>query len=434
MTEPRHKIRPYSIKNCYIIPIRYLYGTAAEINFWDVIYYRAFKGQGSFDTSTQELVEQMGFSRQMVGRLRQQALEEKQLVQDISWVGGNRFALHIPNYASMRRGVVWKPLGYVSNGWHLVIEPAIPKRILNLFLQQPRHQVYHLDVNYIADKCKRRYLYDDYRPTAPLNQADVGKALRLLVRMGLLSPEDGGFRLEWARFNQAAPGDGPLFDEPDPREHPSFVQAAAADAARAELALELLDLGHYDLDMHLADIFRDLIYVRSSDYPVLKAKVYRHRNRPPGDNRWLNTWRAFQYELRRRIAEVRAPKNTLSLADKTLATCQLDLNIEQAGDQVLAVRLVSRVEWPWYMNVPSAGAPDNGGESDTPPHSVRLELQSNNQILFKRVVEPNDAEVRYTLHPEAWSDPNSSLMLAATCAQPLPGVHVEAWLEARLRR
>ena len=44
---------------CYAIPIRFLYGTAAEINFWDVIYYRAHEAGGAFDTSTKELAEQI---------------------------------------------------------------------------------------------------------------------------------------------------------------------------------------------------------------------------------------------------------------------------------------------------------------------------------------------------------------------------------------
>ena len=32
---------PFYVVGCYAIPIRFLYGTAAEINFWDVVYFRA---------------------------------------------------------------------------------------------------------------------------------------------------------------------------------------------------------------------------------------------------------------------------------------------------------------------------------------------------------------------------------------------------------
>jgi len=60
---------------CYPVPIRFLYGTAAEINFWDVVYCRAAAGGGAFETSTQELAEQTGLARQVVSKLRQAASE-----------------------------------------------------------------------------------------------------------------------------------------------------------------------------------------------------------------------------------------------------------------------------------------------------------------------------------------------------------------------
>ena len=44
------------------------------------------------------------------------------------------------------------------------------------------------------------------------------------------------------------------------------------------------------------------------------------------------------------------------------------------------------------------------------------------------------AEVRHTIHPDVWPDPTTPLTLTARCPHPLPGLHVEAWLEARLRR
>lgn len=411
---------------CYSVPIRFLHGTAAEINFWDVIYFRAHQAGGAFDTSTQELVEQAGLSRQMIGRLRRGAIEHGELIQDVSWVGGNRFVLQVPACGRPAKGVVWKPLGYVCNGWHQVVTPAIPKRVLNLYLQRPRQWVYHLDPAYIAAKCKRRFLYQDRQSATPLNLVDVGKALRLLVRLGLLVPEGDGLRVDWESFNRPAPIDGPAFDEPDLREHPSFRRAVAADPERAKRALELLDIGRYDMELHFSAILRDLAYVRESDYPVLKAKVYRHRNRPPGSKRWLNTWRAFQYELKRRITEIRSPKSVLDLGETNSAACALALDLGQAQGCVLAVRLVSRVEWPWYLDLP-------GGAIASEP-TVQIELLLNDEVLFARTVEPSDAEVRHTLPPDEWPGPGASAVFVAGCQRPMPGVHVEAWLEARLRR
>ncbi|MGD9101570.1 MAG: hypothetical protein PVF45_13895 [Anaerolineae bacterium] len=424
----RKNIRPSFTDGCYAVPIRFLYGTAAEINFWDVVYFGAHQAGGAFETSTQELVQQTGLSRQMVGRLRRQAIERGELAEDVSWGSGRRFVLRLPGWPP-KKGVIWKPLGYVRHDWHHAVTPAIPKRVLNLYLQQPRQQVYRLETNYIAAKCKRRFPKDKYRPVAPLNSADVGRALRLLVRLGLLTPEENGFRIAWETFNRSAPLEGPSFDAPDPREHPLFRQAAAAAPRRAERALELLDMGHYDVDTHLSAIVRDLAYVRDDDYSLLKAKVHRHRNRPPGPNRWRDTWRAFQYELKRRVSEIQAPKNVLNLGEATSLACALALDLGQAPGRVLAVRMVSRVEWPWHLSAP-AGAQSNDGPRAP---AVRLELRSGREALFRRTVRPNDAEVRYTLHPDKWPG-SAPLTLAAHCDRPLPGVHVEVWLEARLRR
>jgi len=166
-----------------------------------------------------------------------------------------------------------------------------------------------------------------------------------------------------------------------------------------------------------------LAYVRSGDYSLLKAKVHRHRNRPPGPNRWRDTWRAFQYELKRRVAEVRGAKSVLPLGRATCARCSLALHRDLVSGRVLAVRMVSRVEWPWYSR-----------QADPAISAVRLELWSGDRMLFARTVGPGDSEVRYALHPDEWPNPDASFALTARCDCPLPGVHVEAWLEARLRR
>ncbi|MFN2272412.1 MAG: hypothetical protein ACK2US_16340 [Anaerolineae bacterium] len=252
-----HKTSHYTA-GCYAVPIRFLYGTAAECNFWDIMCFHARKGGGAFDTSSQELAEQAGFSRQTVSKLQREAIKHRDLAKDASWISGRHFVLRIPRYDQLTKGIVWKPLGYVRNGWHQVVTPAIPKRVLNLYLQQPRQQVYFLDPGYVAARCRRRFPYDKTRAAAPLNLADVGKALRLLVQLGLLVPEGRGFRIDWDTFNRPAPVEGACFDDPDPHKHPLFEKAAAVDRERAEHALELLGTGHLDLETHFSDVFRDL--------------------------------------------------------------------------------------------------------------------------------------------------------------------------------
>jgi hypothetical protein len=64
------------------IPIRFLYGTAAEINFLDVVSIARTKARANLTHPAQELVAQTGLTRQMIGRLRQQALAAGDLYED----------------------------------------------------------------------------------------------------------------------------------------------------------------------------------------------------------------------------------------------------------------------------------------------------------------------------------------------------------------
>ena len=148
---PQDQLSPYTAGG-YPVPIRFLYGTAAEINFWDVVYFHAYAGDGAFDMSTPELIEQTGLSRQMIGQLRRAAAAHGEIVEDVSFDGGHRFRVKIPHFDPLTKGFIWKPAGYVTRGWLRVVTPAIPKRVLNLYLQQPRQRVYRLTPQHIATR------------------------------------------------------------------------------------------------------------------------------------------------------------------------------------------------------------------------------------------------------------------------------------------
>ncbi len=410
---------PY-FPGCYPIPIRFLYGTAAEINFWDVVFYRAHQSEGEFDTSTQELVAQTGLTRQMIGRLRQQALAAGDLYEDSSLHDGRRFVLRLPADLNLTKGVVWKPLDYVRNGWLHRVTPAVPKRVLNLYLQQPRQRVYRLTPVYIAAKCVRRFLYEVYEPAVPLNQADIGKALRLLVRLGLFVPQDDGYRIAWETFATPAPAAGPDSDAPDWRGHPYYLQAAVLHADRAAQTLELVDVGNYDFETHFQEIFRDLAYVRLADYERLKARVQRYRHRPPDKNRWRNVWRAFQRALQRQQTRFTGAKQVIPLENGgSRVTLSLDLGAREA--EAVAVVLVSRLEWPWMLAT----------QPSLP--TVQLTLYADSQILYRWENTLGDTEKRLPLPFQVW---NSDVVwtFQAACNTPQPGAHVEVWLEAQLRK
>ena len=411
-------IPPYT-SGCYAIPIRFLYGSAAEINFWDVVYFRAHQSGGTFETSTQELVEQVGLTRQMIGQLRQAAVEHQELIEDVSFESGWRFSLTVSNFGELSKGIVWKPLGYVGNGWHRVVTPAIPKRVLNLYFQQPRQRVYHLDMSYLINKCRRYFPYGEYRPVEPLKAADISKSLKLLLRLGILFPEDDGYRIDWEALNHPAPAVPPTFDEPDPRGHPLFRQSAELDPTRAKRALELIDIGQFDLEASFADIFRDLLYVTSDDFGLLKNKVHVRRNRPPGATRWRDTWKAFLTERRRRASEIRSAKIVVPLATAGTVDIPLVFDPGEVAGRILAARFVARVEWPWHFSESIA---------------VILELSANGTVLYHRTIYTGDTEIRCPVNFDNWPDWNEPLRLTVLCSSSAPGVHVEAWIEARLRR
>ncbi len=404
----------------YPIPIRFLYGTAAEINFWDVVYFRAYIGGGFFETSTQELAEQTGLTRQMVSKLRQAAIEHGELTEDVSFTSGHRFHVRIPQFDQLKRGIIWKPLGYIENGWQHVVTPAIPKRVLNLYLQQPRQRVYRLDLRYIAAKCQRHFLYHQHQPIGPLNTADVSNALRVLIQLGLLAPEGDGLRIDWSTFTRPAPATPPQLTMIEPREHRLFVESYAIDPVRAERALELLLAGNYEIDVHFADIFHDLAYIhREDDYHLLRKKVYTRRSRLPGPNRWKETWRVFHNDLKRRASEIRFPKVTLNLGEATQLDTPLVVAPIQSTRPVSAVVMVARVERSWYVQ-------------DATP--IQLEVAAFDRILFTRSIGVGDGEVRFSLPSDRWAAALTELTLRARSEQPLPGVQVEAWVEAKFQR
>jgi hypothetical protein len=316
--------------------------------------------------------------------------------------------------------LIWKPLGYVANGWQHIVTPAIPKRVLNLYLQQPRQRVYRLDLRYVAAHCQRRLLYSQHQPAGPLNAADVSNALRLLVQLGLFVPAENGFRLDWPTFNRPAPASPARFANPNLREHHLFVELFAIDPIRAERALELVLVGNYEIDLHFADIFYDLAYIhQEDDYCLLRHKAYTRRNRLPGPQRWKETWRVFHSELKRRAAEIRFPKVILKLDRATHSAAALAVNLSQVKRSVSAVSAIARLEYPWYL------------QEMTP---VQLDVLARDRVLFTRTLGFEDGEVRFMLPPDQWVGIPAALTLQARCERPLPGVQVEAWIEAKLQR
>jgi hypothetical protein len=198
-----------------------------------------------------------------------------------------------------------------------------------------------------------------------------------------------------------------------------FRQSAELDPTRAKRALELIDIGQFDLEASFADIFRDLLYVTSDDFGLLKNKVHVRRNRPPGATRWRDTWKAFLTERRRRASEIRSAKIVVPLATAGKVDIPLVFDPGEVAGRILAARFVARVEWPWHFSESIA---------------VILELSANGTVLYHRTIYTGDTEIRCPVNFDNWPDWNEPLRLTVLCSSSAPGVHVEAWIEARLRR
>ena len=84
-----------------------------------------------------------------------------------------------------------------------------------------------------------------------------------------------------------------------------------------------------------------------------------------------------------------------------------------------ALVTIARVEWPWYVQ---AAAP------------VQLDVLLSERVLFTRSFNVGEGEVRFPLPPDQWADALSHLAVRVRYDQPMPGVRVEAWVEAKLQR
>jgi len=114
---------------------------------------------------------------------------------------------------------------------------------------------------------------------------------------------------------------------------------------------------------------------------------------------------------------------------RKFATCAQDSSIEEQVDEHKCNTL------PFKPNCArSAAASCAGCYAILIRVSYGTAAEINFWRLFTWTVGPDRAEVRHQLAQGEWSDPAKPLVLHAQCDKPLPGVHVEAWLEAQLRR
>ena len=119
------------------LPRRYTALARRQMDFWDAVYYLAHLGGGRTVVSSQELGALTGLDRRKITPLLKTALQQGQLRQDVPLnpPGPWHFELILLHY-HIESDVILKPLGYVAHGWLRLVQPALPKRLLNHLLSQ----------------------------------------------------------------------------------------------------------------------------------------------------------------------------------------------------------------------------------------------------------------------------------------------------------
>ncbi|MEM7344415.1 MAG: hypothetical protein AAF485_09230, partial [Chloroflexota bacterium] len=155
----KKNVKPTNLKHTatYRVPIRYLNGNAAEMLFWDAVYYLlAIKGEWvkgigyqMVETNKQELEALTGLSRKEIGKLRRKAANQDDPRYNILEEKGDDPGCYVLSLAAyetlLQKNVIEKPISYMANGWgpHLDYPEGrhsrFPLTVINHLLRLPPH-------------------------------------------------------------------------------------------------------------------------------------------------------------------------------------------------------------------------------------------------------------------------------------------------------
>jgi len=342
----------------YPIPIQFLKGNLADMAFYHVLFYMLSRRRPSHiapwddsenwswrsekadehwrrvECTNEQFLSLTGLSPSGFNEFRNKLLQNgRDEIYTIHEEVGSDFVLHMPHYdTAVKRRVIQIPVQFIENNWlHLMCDKLAKGKsgrfrlaIINQFLRKPKGQrVLSLP------EIRRRTNLDNQ--TLP-ERKKVLATLDDLIQFGLIHAVAGEkYQLNEAMFAQPAPQT--TTTAVSHLSYPAIVQHALEEnPALAELALECVEKGKFDIDENFDRIYRDLHYIDIElERGLLVDKVQRDENKIrslPNDARWRAKWRGHKKALMRksRSHAERSPKIPIPLDEtgEQRVTLQID--------------------------------------------------------------------------------------------------------------
>lgn len=407
----------------YRVPIRYLNGNAADMLFWDAVYYLLETEGNTNDegiryvqTRNSDLEELTGLSSRKIRDLRNKAAQQDDKHYNLWEYYGDdpsHYILALENYETLlSKHVIQKPVSYVENGWLKNLDyfskkhSRFPLAVINLFFRKPNGaSIKHEE---LVKRCK----HPDRK--MPPDGHKIDKALSHLRQLGAIEPAaGGGYRLIKKCFDSE-----PKLSGFTRGLYPNLWDQNQSRAKSAEM---LLCHGNFDL-VHFADIFRDLEYVHNKrELALLEKVVYRHRNKPPSANRWQTCWGAFQKKLKKKTKPISNGKVQIDFSQDIRQEIKLGrLNVDH--ERLLWAKVVLWVNWPDFLLRQLAYHP-------TVP-TIQVTLLQEGNVLWRKELTAEDGVKRCDLTKSMKQAPNEGYVLILEADEDLRMVSVDTKLEA----
>lgn len=404
----------------YSVPKRFQNANAAEMLFWDAIYYSlAVHGEKygrcgrAVELTLTKLNKLTGLSTPGLSKLKghlygadHDFFEEEGVIQ-------HSFRLISPSYyQDIKKHCVKKPIGLIEQGWLRTLfqeqKSRFPIAILNRFLMRTQ-RTSCISFDELHKRCKR----PDKRQLP--NRADIERALSLLMSFGLVeSSADDHYT-----FHASHLAHKPQKIDAESRDSLplSVLTLRETDQERYEKVLELLAVGNFNKPIHAEEIARDLRFVRNEEeYKLLVALSKKHHHRICSKTKWNNLWKLY---CRNRLQQSKLRKGQVYYIDLFTKTChriQMALpSLESCG-----LRFAKLVIW---VNDPDAMLDMSEG--------VTLNLLTNNISLWNRVLHGEVHVIRHDITSSLKGKKQLPLTLNVQSGTHLPQVHIKANLEAR---
>lgn len=407
----------------YRAPMRYLNGRAADMVFWDAVYWllechgRSDPAGGRrVEVDNRRLIDLTGLSKRQITTQRNVAAAEPPPYRLLAEDGSEpwSYVLVLPAYReALARHVIHKPVGLVEHGWwphlyRLSRNSRLPLAVVNRLLWRPWGDQ-TMTVEELRQRCRR-----PDRKTPP-DTAEVFAALELLQQQQVVERLDAErFGLRPAVFERppavaAAPA-------PPPAGLPPAVAALQREQPElAALLVQTAEMGRFALADHAEEMARDLPYVRSAaERALLLKKAQRERHAPPSPQRWRVFWRAFCRSRDRKQRSLSGPR------------LRIDLGVPATRPHGVPLPALTGCRVHWARLSVRLDDPDFGLRPDAP---LALRLTAGATVLWERALTGEDAAVRTDLTVWAQQQPDALLQLSVALARPLPRATLEVQVE-----